>query len=341
MTDVVLRVLVTGAAGFIGFHLAKRLLEMGHSVIGLDNVNDYYNTQLKEDRLSILKREDRFTFVRLHLEDEARIADLFRAENVSHVVNLAGQAGMPYSLENPQAFVKSNVVGFLNILEGCRHCDIEHLVYASSSSVYGLNTTTPCNIHQNVDHPLSLYAATKKADELMAHAYSHLYGISTTGLRFFSVYGPWGRPDGVAYLWTKAILEDRPVKVYNYGKMRRSFTYVDDIVEGMVRVLSNPAVPDPEWTGQCPDPGSSSSPYRIYNIGNHKVIELDYFLSLLENLLGKKAVREDLPIRLGDFPDNAADVSDLVRDVGYNPSTPIETGLANFVAWYRDYHNVK
>ena len=334
-------VLVTGAAGFIGFHLSRRLLDMGHSVVGLDNLNDYYRPQLKEDRLSILKREGGFRFVRMHLEDEEGMADLFRKENFSHVVNLAGQAGMPYSLKNPQAFVKSNVLGFLNILEGCRHFGIEHLVYASSSSVYGLNTTTPHSVHQNVDHSLSLYAATKKADELMAHAYSHLYGIPTTGLRFFSVYGPWGRPDGVACLWTKAILEDRPVKVYNYGKMRRSFTYASDIVEGVVRVLANPAEPDPEWTGQCPDPGSSSSPYRIYNIGNPNVIELDYFLSLLEDLLGKKAVREDLPIRPGDFSDNAADVSELMRDVGYNPSTPIEIGLANFIAWYKDYHNVK
>ena len=341
MTDVARHVLVTGAAGFIGFHLSRRLLKMDHSVVGLDNVNGYYNTSLKEDRLSILKRESGFKFVRMNLEDEAEIANLFRTENFSHVINLAGQAGMPYSLKNPQTFVKSNVVGFLNILEGCRYCDIEYLIYASSSSVYGLNTVTPCNIHQNVDHPLSLYAATKKADELMAHAYSHLYDIPTTGLRFFSVYGPWGRPDGVAYLWTRAILENRPVKVYNHGKMRRSFTYVSDIVEGVVRVLSNPAKPDPEWTGQCPNPGSSSSPYRIYNIGNHNVIELEYFLSLLEDLLGKKAIRKDMPIRPGDFPDNAADVSDLVRDVGYNPSTPIETGLANFVAWYRDYHNVK
>ena len=341
MNDVVLRVLVTGAAGFIGFHLSRRLLEMGHSVVGLDNVNDYYSTQLKEDRISILKREGGFKFVRMDLEDEEGVADLFRAESFSHVINLAGQTGVRYSLENPSVYVKSNVLGFLNILEGCRHCGIEHLVYASSSSVYGLNTTTPHGVRQNVDHPISLYAATKKTDELMAHAYSHLYGIPTTGLRFFSVYGPWGRPDFVAYLWAKAILEDRPVKVYNYGKMRRSFTYVGDIVEGVVRVLVNTAKPDPEWTGQCPDPGTSSSPYRIYNIGNSNVVELDYFLSLLENLLGKKAIREDLPMQPGDVQDNAADVSDLIRDVGYNPATPIEIGLANFVAWYKDYHNVK
>ncbi len=339
-TDTARRVLVTGAAGFIGFHLSRRLLEMGHSVVGLDNVNDYYNTQLKKDRLSILKRESGFKFVRMHLEDEEGITNLFRAENFSHVINLAGQTGVRDSLENPLVYVKTNVVGFLNILEGCRHNGIEHLVYASSSSVYGLNATTPHGVRQNVDHPISLYAATKKSDELMAHVYS-LYGIPTTGLRFFSVYGPWGRPDFVAYLWTKAILENRPIKVYNHGKIRRSFTYVSDIVEGIVRVLSNPAKPNPEWTGQRPEPGSSSSPYRIYNIGNPNVIELEYFLSLLENLLGKKAIRKDLPMQPGDVQDNAADVSDLMRDVGYNPTTPIETGLANFVAWYRDYHNVK
>lgn len=340
MTDIARRVLVTGAAGFIGFHLSRRLLEMGHSVVGLDNVNDYYSTQLKEDRLSILKQKDGFKFVRMHLEDEAGITNLFRAENFSHVINLAGQTGVRDSLENPLVYVKTNVVGFLNILEGCRHNGIEHLVYASSSSVYGLNATTPHGVRQSVDHPISLYAATKKSDELMAHVYS-LYGIPTTGLRFFSVYGPWGRPDFVAYLWTKAILENRPIKVYNHGKIRRSFTYVGDIVKGIVRVLSNPAKPNPEWTGQRPEPGSSSSPYRIYNIGNPNVIELDYFLSLLEDLLGKKAIRKDLPMQPGDVQDNAADVSDLMRDVGYNPTTPIETGLANFVAWYRDYHKVK
>ena len=339
MTDVTRHVLVTGAAGFIGFHLSRRLLEMGHSVVGLDNVNDYYNTQLKEDRLSILKREGGFKFVRMHLEDEEGIANLFRAEHFSHVINLAAQTGVRDSLENPLVYVKTNVVGFLNILEGCRHNGIEHLVYASSSSVYGLNATTPHGVRQNVDHPISLYAATKKSDELMAHVYS-LYGIPTTGLRFFSVYGPWGRPDFVAYLWTKAILENRPIKVYNHGKIRRSFTYVGDIVEGIVRVLSNPATPDPEWTEQRPEPGSSSSPYRIYNIGNPNVIELEYFLSLLENLLGKKAIRKDLPMQPGDVQDNAADVSDLMRDVGYNPTTPIESGLANFVAWYKNYHNV-
>lgn len=335
-----MNILVTGAAGFIGFHLCNRLLEMGHSVVGLDNVNDYYSVQLKEDRLSLLEKEDRFKFVRMDLADESGMANLFKLEKLTHVINLAGQAGVRYSIENPSAYVKSNVVGFLNILEGCRHHDIEHLVYASSSSVYGLNTTTPFGIHQNVDHPISLYAATKKADELMAHTYSHLYGVPTTGLRFFSVYGPWGRPDMVAYLWTKAILEDSLIKVFNYGKMRRSFTYVSDIVEGIVRVLKNTAKPNPEWLGQNPDPGSSASPYRIYNIGNSNVVELSYFLSILEGLLGKKAVREDLPIQPGDVPDNAADVSDLVQDVGYNPSTSIETGLANFVEWYKDYHNV-
>ena len=337
--EKVLHVLVTGAAGFIGFHLSKRLLEMGHSVVGVDNVNDYYSTQLKEDRVAMLREMERFKFVRLDIEDEEGMATLFRKGNFSHVVNLAAQAGVFYSLENPSAFIKSNVLGFLNILEGCRHCGVEHLVYASSSSVYGLNTTTPHGVHQNVDHPVNLYAATKKADELLAHTYSHLHGIATTGLRFFSAYGPWGRPDAVAYLWTKAILEDQPVKVFNYGKNRRSFTYISDIVEGVVRTLLKPAEPNPEWRGQNPDPGSSSSPYRIYNIGNRKVVELVHFLSILEDLLGKKAIRVDLPPQLGDVPDNAAEVSDLVRDVGYNPTTPIETGLANFVAWYKAYHN--
>ena len=336
-----MKILVTGAAGFIGFHLSRRLLEMGHSVVGLDNVNDYYSTQLKEARIKVLDGDEHFNFVRMNLEDEVGMADIFETSNFTHVINLAGQAGVRYSLENPSAYVKSNVFGFLNILEGCRHHNIEHLVYASSSSVYGLNTTTPFGIHQNVDHPISLYAATKKSDELMAHTYSHLYGIPTTGLRFFSVYGPWGRPDMVAYLWTKAILEDQTIKVFNYGKMRRSFTYVSDIVEGVVRVLVNTAVPNPEWTGQSPDPGTSTSPYRIYNIGNSNVVELANFLTILEDLLGKKAIREDLPIQPGDVPDNAADVSDLVRDVGYSPSTSIETGLANFVEWYKDYHNIK
>ena len=290
-------------------------------MVGLDNVNGYYNTSLKEDRLSILKRESGFKFVRMNLEDEAEIANLFRTENFSHVINLAGQAGMPYSLKNPQAFVKSNVVGFLNILEGCRYCDIEHLIYASSSSVYGLNTVTPCNIHQNVDHPLSLYAATKKADELMAHAYIHLMGSPICGPE------PSWKTDR-----SKSIITGKCVAVLRMSATlsREWFAYC--------QILQKP---DPEWTGQCPDSGSSSSPYRIYNIGNHNVIELEYFLSLLEDLLGKKAIRKDMPIRPGDFPNNAADVSDLMRDVGYNPSTPIETGLANFVAWYREYHNVK
>lgn len=336
-----MHILVTGAAGFIGFHLSKRLLEMGHSVVGLDNVNDYYSTQLKEARVAILQKMDGFKFVRMDIEDGDGVADLFRKENVSHVVNLAAQAGVFYSLENPSAFIQSNVLGFLHILEGCRHRGIEHLVYASSSSVYGLNTTTPHGVHQNVDHPVSLYATTKKADELLAHTYSHLHGISTTGLRFFSVYGPWGRPDGVAYLWTKAILENRPVEVFNYGKNRRSFTYIGDVVEGVVRTLLRPAEPNPEWSGQRPDPGSSSCPYRIYNIGNRNVVELVDMLSMLEELLGKKAVRVDLPPQLGDVPDNAAEVADLVRDVGYNPATPIETGLAKFVAWYKNYHNVR
>jgi UDP-glucuronate 4-epimerase len=335
-----LEILVTGTAGFIGFHLSRKLLDLGHTVVGLDNINDYYNPQLKMDRLGVLNNKKQFRFIRASLEDEKAISTVFADHRFTHVVNLAAQAGVRYSLENPSAYIKSNIEGFLNILEGCRHNSIEHLTFASSSSVYGLNTTTPFDVHQNVDHPMSLYAASKKSDELMAHAYSHLYNIPCTGLRFFSVYGPWGRPDMVAYLWTKAILEDEPIKVFNHGKMRRSFTYVDDIVEGIISVLMQPAAPDENWSGKQPDPGSSSSPYRIYNIGNSQVIELGYYLSLLEKLLGKKAKREDLPIQPGDVPDNAADVTDLVRDVGYNPSTSIEVGLAKFVEWYRSYHKI-
>jgi UDP-glucuronate 4-epimerase len=335
-----LEVLVTGTAGFIGFHLSRKLLALGHAVVGLDNINDYYNPQLKLDRLDILKKEKQFRFICASLEDEPVIQKVFSDHHFTRVVNLAAQAGVRYSLENPSAYIKSNIEGFLHILEGCRNHNIEHLTFASSSSVYGLNTTTPFDVHQNVDHPMSLYAASKKSDELMAHAYSHLYNIPCTGLRFFSVYGPWGRPDMVAYLWTKAILEDEPIKVFNHGKMRRSFTFVDDIVEGIISVLMQPAAPDENWSGKQPDPGSSSSPYRIYNIGNSQVIELGYYLSLLEGLLGKKAKREDLPIQPGDVPDNAADVTDLVRDVGYNPSTPIEVGLAKFVEWYRSYHKI-
>lgn len=333
-----MEILVTGAAGFIGFHLSRKLLALGHAVVGLDNINDYYTTKLKNDRLDILKNEAQFRFIHASLEDEPAIQTVFSDHNFTRVVNLAAQAGVRYSLENPSAYIKSNIEGFLHILEGCRYHNIEHLVFASSSSVYGLNTTTPFDVHQNVDHPMSLYAASKKSDELMAHAYSHLYDVPCTGLRFFSVYGPWGRPDMVAYLWTKAILEDDPIKVFNYGKMRRSFTYVDDIVEGIMGVLMQTAVPDENWSGKHPDPGSSSSPYRIYNIGNSEVVELGYYLSLLEDLLGKKAKRKDMPIQPGDVPDNAADVTDLVRDVGYNPSTPIEIGLAKFVDWYRSYH---
>ncbi len=332
--------LITGAAGFIGFHLSKRLLEMGYRVVGLDNLNDYYDPQLKKNRLAQLNNQKAFDFVHVDLEDRAGVAHLFKNRQFTHVVNLAGQAGVRYSLENPSAYVKSNVEGFLHILEGCRHHKVHHLVFASSSSVYGLNTTLPFDVHQNVDHPISLYAASKKANELMAHSYSHLYGMPCTGLRFFTVYGPWGRPDMVVYLWTKAILEGKPIQVFNHGKMRRSFTYVDDIVEGIVRVLMKTPKPNPDWSGDRPDPGSSSAPYRIYNIGNSQSIELGYFLSVLEGLLDKKAVREDLPMQPGDVPDNSADVTDLVRDVGYNPSTPIEDGLAKFVAWYREYHGV-
>jgi UDP-glucuronate 4-epimerase len=337
---VQLKILVTGAAGFIGFHLSLRLLQMGHSVVGVDNLNDYYDPTLKKSRLALLSQEAQFQFVRANLEDKQNILSLFESFEFTHVINLAAQAGVRYSLENPSAYVKSNIEGFLNILEGCRHSAIEHLVFASSSSVYGLNETLPFQVSQNVDHPISLYAASKKANELMAHSYSHLYGIPCTGLRFFTVYGPWGRPDMVVYLWTKAILENLPIKVFNHGQMRRSFTYIDDVIEGLVRVLVNTPMPNLEWSHKNTDPSRSSAPYRIYNIGNSESVELRHFLSILEGLLNKEAIREDLPMQPGDVLDNSADVADLVSDVGYNPTTSIEEGLEKFVVWYKEYYKI-
>ena len=332
--------LVTGAAGFIGFHLTQRLLARGDSVTGLDNVNDYYSVQLKRDRLDQLLGRERFSFVQMDLADRPGIATLFRESTFDVVVNLAAQAGVRYSLTNPHAYVDSNLVGFVNILEGCRHGGVKHLVYASSSSVYGANTKMPFSVHHNVDHPVSLYAATKKANELMAHTYSHLYGLPTTGLRFFTVYGPWGRPDMALFLFTKAILEDRPIEVFNEGKMRRDFTYVDDIVEGVMRVSDRIPTGNEAWSGDSPDPGTSRGPYKIYNIGNNQPVELQHFIATLERALGRTAKKVLLPMQPGDVPATYADVSDLQRDVDFRPDTPIEVGIQRFVDWYKKYYKL-
>lgn len=331
-------ILVTGAAGFIGFHLSRRLLAAGHSVVGLDNLNDYYDVRLKEARLARLTPHPNFRFVRQGLEEREKLHALFAAESFATVVNLAAQAGVRYSLTNPYAYIDSNIVGFVNLLEGCRHYGVRHLVYASSSSVYGANTAMPFSVHHNVDHPVSLYAATKKANELMAHTYSSLYGIPATGLRFFTVYGPWGRPDMALFLFTRAILEGRPIDVFNYGRMQRDFTYVDDIVEGVVRVMDRIPEGNPAWSGAHPDPGTSYAPYRIYNIGNNNPVELLSFIEVLEDCLGKKAEKNFLPLQAGDVPATYADVDDLMRDVGFQPATPIEEGIRRFVAWYREYY---
>ncbi|GIW90659.1 MAG: NAD-dependent epimerase [Pirellulaceae bacterium] len=334
------RYLVTGAAGFIGYHVARYLLARGDAVVGIDNLNDYYEVKLKHDRLAQLQSFEQFCFVKLDVVDQAGMQRLFAEHRFPVVIHLAAQAGVRYSLQNPRAYVDSNLVGFLNVLEGCRHFDCRHLVYASSSSVYGANTRLPFSVHDNVDHPVSLYAATKKANELMAHTYSHLYGLPTTGLRFFTVYGPWGRPDMALFIFTRAILEGRPIDVFNYGKMQRDFTYIDDIVEGVVRVADRPATANPAWSGDAPDPGTSSAPYRIYNIGNHSPVELDYFISVLEECLGKKAIRNFLPMQPGDVPATYADIQDLARDFGFEPATPIEVGIRRFVDWYRRYYGV-
>ena len=335
-----MHVLVTGAAGFIGFHVARALLARGDTVVGFDNVNDYYDPTLKEARLALLRKEPGFAFVKGGLEDEAAVRALFAGKPFDRVIHLAAQAGVRYSLTNPGAYVQSNLVGFLHILEACRHARTPHLAYASSSSVYGLNAHYPFSVHDVVDHPVSLYAATKKANELMAHTYSHLYGLPTTGLRFFTVYGPWGRPDMALFLFTKAILAGRPIDVFNHGKMRRDFTYIDDIVQGVVRVADRVAAPNPDWDAAAPDPGTSPAPYRVYNIGNHTPVELDRFIAVLENALGRKAVRNYLPMQPGDVAATCADVEDLRRDVGFAPATSIETGIARFVEWYRDYYKV-
>jgi UDP-glucuronate 4-epimerase len=331
-------ILVTGAAGFIGFFLCRKLLENGARVTGIDNYNDYYDPALKRDRAARLATFDAYTDYNLDLADRRQMAELFGGQQFDVVVNLAAQAGVRYSLENPLAYVDSNLTGFANVLEGCRHAGVEHLVFASSSSVYGANTSMPFSVHQNVDHPVSLYAASKKANELMAHTYSHLYGLKCTGLRFFTVYGPWGRPDMAYFLFTRAILAGEPIKVFNKGRMKRDFTYIDDIVEGVVRVMGHLPEPDPAWSGDNPDPATSYCPYRIYNIGNNQTVELERFIEILEDLLGRRAKKNYLPMQMGDVQATWADIDDLYRAVGFKPSTTIETGLANFVAWYREYY---
>ena len=335
-----MKVLITGAAGFIGSALALRLVARGDEVVGIDNLNDYYDPTLKRARLARLENAAAFTDVRLDLEDRSGMNELFSAERPDAVVNLAAQAGVRYSLENPYAYVDTNLVGFINLLECCRHNDVKHLVYASSSSVYGSNTRMPFSVHDNVDHPLSMYAASKKANELMAHTYSHLYRLPTTGLRFFTVYGPWGRPDMALFLFTRRILAGEPIDVFNYGKHRRDFTYIDDIVEGVVRVLDRIPQPNPDWTGDKPDAASSSAPYALYNIGNNQPVELMHYIEVLEACLGRKAEKNLLPLQPGDVPDTYADVSELERDVGYRPATSVEDGVQRFVDWYRDYYQV-
>ena len=335
-----MRILVTGTAGFIGSMLSIRLLERGDEVIGVDNVNDYYDPALKEARLERLKKYENFTEVRISLEDKAAIDGVFTTYKPQKVVNLAAQAGVRYSLENPQAYIDANIVGFTNILEGCRHNKVEHLVYASSSSVYGANESMPFSVHDNVDHPVSLYAATKKANELMAHTYSHLFDLPTTGLRFFTVYGPWGRPDMALFMFTKNIIEGKPIDVFNYGKHKRDFTYIDDIVEGVIRTLDNVAEPNPEWTGITPDSATSKAPYKIYNIGSNQPCELMRYIEIIEECVGKKAEMNLLPLQPGDVPATYADVDALIKDVDYKPSTTIEEGVAKFVEWYRDFYKV-
>jgi UDP-glucuronate 4-epimerase len=332
------KILVTGAAGFIGFHLTQRLLDRGDSVVGFDNLNDYYDVSLKESRLRRLEGHPGFTFVRGNLEDRASMAELFASGGFEKVVHLAAQAGVRYSLVNPHAYIDSNITGFMNILEGCRHNGVRHLVYASSSSVYGANTQMPFSVHHNVDHPVSLYAATKKANELMAHTYSSLYRLPCTGLRFFTVYGPWGRPDMALFLFTRSILEGRPIDVYNEGRMQRDFTYIDDIIEGLTRVTDRDPSPNMEWSGDLPDPGTSYAPYRLYNIGNNNPVKLLTFIEVLENMLGKKAVMNMLPLQPGDVPATCADVDDLIIDTGFSPDTSIENGIQRFVEWYRCYY---
>jgi UDP-glucuronate 4-epimerase len=332
------KILVTGAAGFIGSHLCHRLLADGHSVTGLDNLNDYYDVRLKEDRVQRMEGQPGFRFIKMDLVNRKDLSALFERERFDRVAHLAAQPGVRYSLENPRAYIDSNIVGFANILEDCRHNEIQHLVYASSSSVYGANESVPFSVHDNVDHPLSLYAASKKANELMAHTYSHLYNLPTTGLRFFTVYGPWGRPDMAYFLFTRAILEGKPIDVYNYGKMRRDFTFIDDIIEGVARVLDQPAAPNPDWDGKHPDPATSRASWRVYNIGNNNPVELEEFIQTIEDALGKKAKRNMMPIQPGDMLETFANIDSLVEQAGFMPTTTIKDGIRVFVEWYRDYY---
>lgn len=335
-----MKILVTGSAGFIGFHVCRQLLERGDLVTGIDNLNDYYDVSLKQARLSMLLPYEQFTFIKADIADRSAMEELFQNGGFEKVINLAAQAGVRYSLINPHAYINSNILGFLNILEGCRHNGVKHLVYASSSSVYGANETMPFSVHDNVDHPLSLYAASKKANELMAHTYSHLYNLPTTGLRFFTVYGPWGRPDMALFLFTDAIVNNKPIQVFNYGKHRRDFTYIDDIAEGVLRTLDHAAEPNRDWTGINPDPGSSRGPWRVYNIGNSSPVDLMDYIEALEQKLGRTAEKEFLPMQPGDVPDTFADVDQLMQDVHYKPKTTVKEGISRFVAWYRDYYAI-
>ncbi|MCP4691596.1 MAG: NAD-dependent epimerase [Desulfobacterales bacterium] len=332
------KALVTGAAGFIGFHLSMRLLKEGRQVRGVDNLTPYYDVRLKKARLEKLRSFEGFSFSETNLEDLEGMTDIVKKDRPEVVVNLAAQAGVRYSLKNPHSYVQSNLVGFVNVLECCRHHGVKHLVFASSSSVYGANTAMPFSVHDNVDHPVSLYAASKKSNELMAHSYSHLYGLPTTGLRFFTVYGPWGRPDMALFLFTKAILEGEPIQVFNHGKMQRDFTYIDDIVEGVTRVMARHPEPNPDWSGDSPDPGTSYAPYRIYNIGNNNPVQLGEFIEVIERALGKEAVKNYMDLQPGDVVATYANVDDLQRDVGFTPATPLEVGVENFISWYREYY---
>jgi len=343
------KILVTGAAGFIGFHLSKRLLDDGHIVIGIDNLNNYYDPKLKEDRLAILQKYNNFTFYKIDISDRPAIEQFFASLNLEHrtlnveqfyIIHLAAQAGVRYSLENPYAYIDSNIYGFLNILEGCRHHSPKHLIFASSSSVYGLNTKMPFSVQHNVDHPISLYAATKKSNELMAHTYAYLYNIPITGLRFFTVYGSWGRPDMSYFKFTKAILEGKPIDVYNYGNMKRDFTYIDDIIEGIVRLIDKIPSPNPNWNRELPDPSSSCAPYRLYNIGNNNPVDLLYFIEVLEKTIGKKTKINFLPMQSGDVLETYADIKDLTKVTEFKPQTSIEEGVNKFVSWYKDYHEI-
>lgn len=335
-----MKILVTGVAGFIGSTLGLKLLARGDEVVGIDNLNDYYDVNLKLARLERLQGHSNFTFIKLDIADRAGMEALFAKEKFQRVMHLAAQAGVRYSLTNPHAYIDANIVGFMNVLEGCRHHQVEHLAYASSSSVYGANTNMPFSIHHNIDHPVSLYAASKKANELMAHTYSHLYRLPTTGLRFFTVYGPWGRPDMSLFLFTRSLLEGKPIDVFNYGNHRRDFTYIDDIVEGVIRVIDRPAQANPHWSGQDPDPGTSTAPYRVYNIGNNNPVQLLTFIETLEKCLGKTAIKNLLPLQPGDVPDTYADVTDLVQDLDYKPATLLEDGIRNFVEWYKDFYRI-